>query len=56
MLDFEKSRGLLANLALGEKVEENLQRYGRVDENLQGLYSDEKAMVPLIESIRKRHS
>jgi hypothetical protein len=53
ILDFEKSRGLLANLALGEKVEEILQRYGRVDENLQGLYSDEKAMLPLIESIRK---
>jgi hypothetical protein len=43
ILDFEKICGLLANLALGENVEEIRQRYGRVDENLQGLDSDEKS-------------
>jgi hypothetical protein len=56
ILDFEKICGLLANLALGEKVEEILQRYGRVDENLQGLYSDEKSNASPDGKYSERHS
>jgi hypothetical protein len=56
ILDFETICGLLANLALGENVEEIRQRYGKVDENLQGLDSDEKGNASPDGKYSERHS